>query len=297
MSSRFHFAKKRRDQDRALKAAVAQMEQIAKEHGIDVPSVRKGLARKSEERHRLTVRLLESVVPLFLRQPGMAPARVGSCVLVRLDSQFFAFTAAHVVADFGTAMVLAPSHGNGGTLLPLPPYAARLFRSRGANDLDIGVLALEHDQLGSFKQHVFLEGADIDQIDRPDDHGIGSFYFILGYSASRTQVKVSPRQRHIHQQSFSLVTEPVGAAEYQGEGMSAANHLLLNFDHEGTVVGGLKSTPPKLQGVSGGGIFHIDRGTYRGPLVAIATRNPRDVRLIVGTRIKHFLALARTVHN
>ena len=75
--------------------------------------------------------------------------------------------------------------------------------------------------------------------------------------------------------------------------MSQADHILLDFDHKEIQVDGRHATPPKLQGVSGGGIFQISRRTAQGRLVAIAIENRRTTRLIVGTRIKHFLAMVR----
>lgn len=116
-------------------------------------------------------------------------------------------------------------------------------------------------------------------------------FFVLGYSAPRTQVKVSRAQRHIHQRSFHCSTNPVDAAEYLQEGMPQADHVLLDFDHKEIVIGERRVNPPKLQGVSGGGVFHISRETKLGPLVAIGTQNRRNSRLIGGTRIKHFLAM------
>jgi hypothetical protein len=50
-------------------------------------------------------------------------------------------------------------------------------------------------------------------------------------------------------------------------------------------------------GVSGGGVFHISRITFEGPLVAIATENRRLPRLIVSTRIKHFMLFARELNE
>ena len=233
------------------------------------------------------------MVPLFIGDTAGQPDRIGSCVLVRLDSDFFAFTAAHVVRDAGSALLLAPSEGRGGKLLPLPRCTAQLNFSGMDNDLDVGVLILPVHQLGPFQHHVFLSSAETDQDDRPDDHGLTSFYFVLGYSASRTQVKVSKAKRHIHQQSFHCSTYHVVAAEYLQQQMSQADHILLDFDHQEIVIGGRRVNPPKLHGVSGGGIFHISKETNLGPLVAIATQNRRSSRLIVATRIKHFLAMVR----
>ncbi len=297
MSKRTDFAKLRRTQARALSGAVrelaASIEATANQHGIDLRSIREASARKSKERLLLAERLQESVVPLFIRDRSGQPDRIGSCVLVRLDSQFCAFTAAHVIRDAGSATLLAPSEGKGGKLLPLPPYTAHLNSSGRDDDLDVGVIVLPTHQLGPFAKHVFLADTEIDQDDRSDDQNLKSFYFVLGYSASRTQVKISRTERRIHQQSFHCATGPVDAAEYLQERMSQADHVLLDFDHKEIVTGGKRVNPPRLQGVSGGGIFLISRESNRGPLVAIATDNRRSSRLIVGTRIKHFVATVR----
>ena len=298
MSKRIDFAKERRDQGRSLSSAVrelmAMIEPLAHQPGIHLQRILdEASARKEEEKRLLTERLQESVVPLFIDRDGQ-PDRIGSCVLVRLDSQFYAFTAAHVIRDAGSATLFAPSEGRGGKLQPLPPCTAHLESSGGANDLDVGVLALAARRLGAFQHHAFLGDAEIDQEDQPDDQDdLRSFYFVLGYSASRTQVKVSKAERRIHQQSFRFSTQPVDAAEYLQERMSKSDHILLDFDHKEIRVEGRLASPPKLQGVSGGGIFQILRKAMRGPLVAIATENRRRSRLILGTRIKHFLAMVR----
>jgi hypothetical protein len=296
------FAKGRRAQGRSLSAAIRELARsiqlVAKQHGVDFDAwLDEASARKSEERRKLAERLQESVDPLFIEDSDGQPDRIGSCVLVRLDSGFFAFTAAHVIRDAASARLLAPSEGKGGKLLPLPPCTAHLSSAENHDDVDVGVLALATHQLGPFQQRVFLADTEIDQIDLPDDQGFGSFYFVLGYSASRTQVKVSRAERHIHQRSFHFATSPVHAAEYLQEGMPQTNHILLDFDHKKIVVEGRRVNPPKLQGVSGGGVFHFSRDTKQGPLVAIATRNRLNSRLIIGTRIKHFLAMARELKS
>jgi hypothetical protein len=301
VSKRIDFAKERRDQGRSLTSGVreltAMMEPLAHQHGIDLRRILgEASARKEEEERLLTERLQESVVPLFIYRDGQ-PDRIGSCILVRLDSEFYAFTAAHVIRDAGSATLFAPSGGSGGKLQPLPPCIAHLKSSGGAKDLDVGVLALEARHLGAL-HHVFLAGAEIDHEDQQGDQDdVRSFYFVLGYSASRTQVKISKAERRIHQRSFRLSTQPVDAAEYLQERMSKSDHILLDFDHKEIRVKGRAASPPKLQGVSGGGIFQISRRTMRGPLVAIATENRCRSRLIVGTRIKHFLALVRELRT
>jgi|SRR5882757_6972198 len=298
MSKLIDFAKRRRVEGRLLSEAVCELRDSiqleANQHGIDFQQIlHAASARQSEKQRLLAERLQESVVPLFIRNRSEQPRRIGSCVFVRLDSRFYAFTAAHVIRDAGSAMLLAPSEGKGGKLLPLPRCTAYMNSSRDDNDPDIGVLALPAHRLGPFQQHVFLADTEIDWDDLRDEQGLQSFYFVLGYSASRTQVKVSKVERRIHQQSFHCATQPVDTAEYLQERVSKADRILLDFDHKEIVVGGKRANPPKLHGLSGGGIFQIAREKMCGPLVAIATQNRRNSRLIVGTRIKHFLAMIR----
>lgn len=267
------------------------MKTLAEQQGVDLQALLNDAAtREAEERRQLAERLQQSVAPLFVGDDNGRPGVVGSCVLVRLDFNFFAFTAAHVIRDAGSSRLWAPAEGKGDKLLPLPPCTAHLSSSKTRNDLDLGVLVLGASALGAFQQRVFLAGAEIDQDDQPDDEGLASFYFALGYPGSRTQVKVSKARRFIEQKSFHCATSPVAAAEYLQEEMSQSDHILLDYDHKEIATGG--STPPLLQGVSGGGIFHISRNTKQGPLTAIATQNRRNSRLIAGTRLKHFLAMA-----
>lgn len=300
MPKRIDFAKERRIQGRALIAAVDEsvslLQPIAQQQGIDLRArLDEASARRSEKHHLLAKSLQESVVPLFRIDSGSRPDRIGSCVLVRLQSDLFAFTAAHVIREASSARLFAPSEGEGGKLLPLPSCTAYLGPSIGRDDFDVGVIALPPSHLGPFQKHVFLAETEIDQRNRPDGRGVDAFYFVLGYPSSLAKVTVSSTKRHIHQRSFQLATSPVEPGEYLKEQMSESDHILLDFDHNEIVLGKKKVTPPKLQGVSGGGIFHISRKTMCGPLVAIATQNRRNSRLIVGTRIKHFLEMVAEV--
>jgi hypothetical protein len=72
-----------------------------------------------------------------------------------------------------------------------------------------------------------------------------------------------------------------------------AEHLVEDFDHKDTVVERKKVVPPKLQGVSGGGIFCIWRSSNTGPLVAIATEHRKRSCILVGTRVRYFVQVAR----
>jgi hypothetical protein len=196
-----------------------------------------------------------------------------------------------VLAAAGSSRLFAPP-GPKGKLLPLPHTAAHCAaRGPGGLELDVGVLPLRDNALGPFAHCAFLTGDEIDENEEPDSNRILEFYFVFGYPASRTQVNVPHALRQIQQRSFQLTTSPPEADAYLRESISPSDYILLEFDHKDTVVEGKILTPPKLQGLSGGGIFRFNRNTLAGRLVGVAIEHRKSSRFIVGTRIKHFLNL------
>jgi hypothetical protein len=290
------FAQKRRAEGRAATASMEELmsllKPVADQMGVDLQGRLAEAGLQIEVRKReLAERLQRSVLPLFIYHQRY-PGTLGSCVLVRLDSTCYAFTAAHVLRDAGSAPLWFPPEGRGEMFLRLP-RSTSLTLLVDRDSLDVGVLMIPTSTLGAFEQRVFLTGSEIDEDSRPDETEVASFYFVLGYSGSRTQMKVSPDTGRINQKSFQLHTSIVSNAEYSQQNLKPSEHLLLDFDHKEIAIKGHRVDPPKLQGVSGGGVFHLSRVTQKGPLVAIATENRRSSRLIVGTRIIHFIDTAR----
>ena len=130
-----------------------------------------------------------------------------------------------------------------------------------------------------------------------DDLGFTSYYFVLGYPASRSQTRIDHERRQINLTDFHLSTSPPDPELYAKENLAQSDHILVEFDQKNMLVNKMKVTPPRLQGCSGGGVFHISRFTHEGPLIAIATQHRTNSKVIVGTRIKHFLAVARLLKS
>ena len=137
-------------------------------------------------------------------------------------------------------------------------------------DIDVGIVPLNSGSLGPFGRCRVFE--DLDEAGRAEHMWFDNFYFVMGYPASRSQSDTNHRRQKIHVKSFHLATNPPPGDPYQKEKLSRAEHLLVEFNHKATVVERKRVVPPKLQGVSGGGIFCISRSSNRGPLVAIADR-------------------------
>src|SRR5260370_31803300 len=110
---RIDFPKQRRAEGRLLGRAVRKLVAAMQQLGINCEQARDAT---SAQHQLLAERLQDSVVPLFIRNRSEQPDRIGSCVLVRLDSEVYAFTAAHVIRAVGSATLLAPSEAKGGKL-------------------------------------------------------------------------------------------------------------------------------------------------------------------------------------
>jgi hypothetical protein len=296
--SKKDFAAKRRAEARALSKLndhlVKLFEPVATSEGKDLRALLDEAATlRAERQQQLAERLTKSVLPLFTDDQRGKPDRIGSCVLVRLDSSRYIFTAAHVIRDAGSAPLWVPCAEGSRTRLKLSRHAAHLTPE--LNPLDVGIFLLHPSVLSAFEGRVFLADRELDLDGLPDDQSLGSFYYVIGYSASRTQVKVSHERRQVNQKLFHCTTSVVEADEYLQEHVSQSDHVLLDFDHNEISVKGEPRGPLKLKGVSGGGIFYISRNTMLGPLIGIAMENPRKSRIIVGTRLKHFLVAARAL--
>jgi hypothetical protein len=259
---------------------------------VDIDALlREGSATKGKRQHDLAEGLTRTVLPIFIHDEMGRPLHLGSCVLVRLDGRHYAFTAGHVIRDAQRAHLWAAA-GNA-KLEPLP-YAT-LFSSEAAagevGDIDIGIVPLRAGSLGPFAECRFLD--DIDDEGTTQHNWIDNFYFVMGYPASHKQSEINYRRKKIHVRSFHLATNPPQSDLYDKEGLDRSLHLLVEFDHNDTVVERKKAVPPNPRGVSGGAILCIARASYAGPLVAIATEHRKHSRILVGTRVRYFVQIAR----
>lgn len=178
--------------------------------------------------------------------------------------------------------------------MPLPStIAIRSVKGQRGKDLDFGIIPLSASGLGKLAQNIFLCSTDIDELDLPDERTLSSFHFVIGFPASRALSKIDHTKRAILQLSFSVATSPPDSGIYEKECVSPADHILVEFDRQRMVRKGQQFTAPDPRGLSGGGIFFIDKQTELGPLIAIATEHRSNSRVMVGTRIKHFLEAAR----
>lgn len=257
-------------------------------------SIRAESQSRSEERStRLAHRLIRSVLPLFVVDERDHLERIGTCVMVRVDSQLFLLTAGHVLTEAGTKQLWAIS-GPKGRTIGLPSGIS--VSHDGDTEIDVGVIPLPENALLSFFEGCTpIEESEINE-DYVVEHGIGrNSIYLIGYSASNSQVRVNHADKTVCQTSFQFTGLTEIEEVYRRESLSVAHHLVVEFANVRS--GGQPATPPQLQGVSGGGMFHLVTrdadATIR--LVAIATEHRRAEEIVVGTRIEHFLGVAKQI--
>jgi hypothetical protein len=243
---------------------------------------------------KLNSALTASVRPLFLKDEGerrLAP--LGSCVLVSLDGVKFVFTAGHVLSEpgypnqFNRGTIALASAG--GRLIPLSSREA-VFMGRKTNsqDLDVGVVRMEQTNVELDKCHFLAEGEW--QFEHEDDRSGKSLYVLVGYPGSRGLTKI--RNLQIEQRSLCICTNLAPEERYEELNLPVKDHILLEYNQNKVKHNGARFNMWKLGGMSGGGVFRVQKDTGRAQLVAILTEHRTVSTCIVATRVNHAITLA-----
>lgn len=254
---------------------------------------RQSQERSAERSERLSNQLVHSILPLFVVDERGHPVRRGSCVLVEVDDCRFALTANHVFNNGDRLLHTAlPPRG---PLQPLPYSVDFVARN---TELDAAVLPLRRSDLEALGASTFLRAEDISENHHNvQDLGLNS-YFTMGYPESRNYARINLPQRRVRQTSFQVTGLAAPPEAYLEESLDPSQHLAIEFDREHLRYKGTQIVGPHVQGMSGGGIFHLrDRTDPHGSpaLVGIGIKHRRAARLLIGTRIEHFMQLARGV--
>jgi hypothetical protein len=248
---------------------------------------------------KLNGSLSMSVRPLFFEDEHKRNVRLlASCVLTTINGAKFIFTAGHVMRRDGFRNEL--SH----VPVALATPEGRLVSFKNAEgvctglpgegqDLDVGFVRLVCEARGAFEDCHFL-AEDECELNHKDDRTGNSFYLLIGYPGSRKVTKIWERQ--IMQFSFCICTYPKSEAWHERLSLPANRYILLDWNENNVKHNGVRRNTPKMSGISGGGVFHVDGKTGKARLVGIITELHKQSKLIVATRIDHFTLLA-TVYN
>jgi hypothetical protein len=156
-------------------------------------------------------------------------------------------------------------------------------------DLDIGIVRFAPDIWREHQDCEFLSSSDCER-DHQNDPSGKSFYLLIGYPGSRKMTKIENGQ--IKQRSVCLATVPASDEWYTNLNITTKNHLLLEYDETDVSYQRHRHLPPSLAGISGGGVFQVQKETNEVRLVGIITEFHRSAGLLMATRIEPFFWLA-----
>ena len=231
------------------------------------------------------------VRPLFVPDHKDGPRLIGSSVLVRVGSQHFLVTAAHVFDECRKATLnvgaddLVPITGIGCTTA-LPPGG------RAADRIDLAVIPILDDRLVNNCRFVAVDEFDLDPRAR------SKLYVAVGYHGRewrRYDVKsvASPGM------AYAGVLADLSICE--GLGISESTHLAIRF-HRSRVLGseGVQVAPDP-HGMSGGAFWRVDttaEGSMSNPrLAGIGIEyHGRPIDVLVATRSFLVLEIIRHAH-
>lgn len=192
----------------------------------------------------------DAVRPVFaLNERTQSIQHVGSCVLLKIQDEFFALSASHVFDDVGTYQLL---FGFGDRLRS---FAGDRFSSKRGpsgshrdDPIDSSVFHITADVAQEIDSS-FLTLQDLDLVvaDRRPE-----FYVATGYRVSQSR---STSKGHTTKLDRYPSME-LDHDHYERLNISRKEHLLLAFEDQ-VLVDGKWQTAPSIRGLSGGAMFRI----------------------------------------
>lgn len=253
---------------------------------------------RSDMAYAATAKFEPAVRPIFvISGPRKTPVQVGSCVLVRIKDELFAFSASHVFEDVGGFQVPI---GCGNQILYLS--GERFSSARGASGshrddlIDTSVLHIQ----GDVPPAVWESALSIVNLDSFSASGTRSMHMAVGYRASKS---------HSVGKTLSSQLDFVPSFEYDDSiyetlRIDRASFTAIAYDDE-VPMDGKWQTSPSPRGMSGGAMFRIQGVPVDPTVQPSATPEPKLASIItefrratgdkppvlIGSRIGHHLGL------
>jgi hypothetical protein len=242
------------------------------------------------------LRLL-SVRPIIEPDQHGDPRPAGSAVLVRHKRERFLLSAAHVLDRTGVVLYV----GTATTWKELPqPYhftIAPASPNVADDPFDVGFIHLPPGLADSLDGCAFLDESDCDLTEQPSfENGARSLYLALGWPQNRFKFNWRDKKTKLDNLGYFGPAAPVD--HYERLRLDPSVHLLVGFDEDSAVSSaGSVGLAPKLQGISGGGVWRVNSLATGDPaadkLVAVTVRREPQMGCIVATRL-HVLFAAIT---
>ena len=241
----------------------------------------------------LHVQLQKFVCPIFSANRKSEPELVGSGVLLRVSSRVFLLTAAHILDENERTNFYVSGKSELIELLGRSYYGVSPGSGRRRDKIDVGFVLLSDAVVGELYPR--LEFLAVDNLNVNDIAIPGNPYAFVGYPTTRNK----PRLHHkIRLGGMMLTLAAATEDKYVQLGLSSSTHLVACFDRS-RVAGQAGRTAPDPHGMSGGGVWRLERSPdFAAPqvfasLVALAIEWRRTSRVLVAVRISILVAMLR----
>lgn len=228
---------------------------------------------------------------LFIIKVGKKelPQPFGCSVLFEFNGHFYCFTNAHVSGDNGDH-IFNISGSKKRIFMKGEQFFTRLPFSGNRNDdlLDIAVTQLTEDTVSNLKERGF-KFLQIDQIETGYSPKKNDYLLFVGYPA--TKVKMNFEEKTISTEALFFLTHAhIGkfpSAEYTPKHHIAAPYSIGKLTNPKFP----NRRGPKLNGMSGSGIWHLQKidKTLQCHLIGIFSEYHKNESLLLGTKIDLFL--------
>lgn len=192
-----------------------------------------------------------SVCPIFKEERGRI-SQLGSGVFIRIGSEVFLLTAAHVTDEQDSGVLRIP--GIDTMIHPSGYHSSMRIPESGerADDrYDIAYFRLMPEIVADLHpETIIFDAADCDTRDTTAD---GDTYTMIGYPARKSSVKGITASSEL----FDLTGAGRGEKHYAELGLTIQHHILISHRKKKCVDFGTERrvTPPNPEGMSGGGVF------------------------------------------
>lgn len=249
--------------------------------------------------HDLCHSLGDYVCPLYALENRRAHL-VGTGVPVRIGDLAFIVTAAHVAEEFDDRQLISVGSDR---LLEVTGKRIGFKYLRGDGvDTDLAVVVLgRREAADMMKRFSFSTPLDVTDVAPPGSSY--ALYSLVGYPFSRNKPKPKSFKRLTARPTYVATSR---RAELPGSGVDGKHeqvHFALWADADAILDAEAQPiTPPKAQGMSGGGVWRIDVHEKTGQLglprlVGIGIEHARRDSIFIATRVQYILPLLRDLHQ
>lgn len=217
----------------------------------------------------------------------------GTGVFVKIETNYFIFSAAHVLDDF-EKLFIPVQEGKylikpGGTIFKNNPKGDRKF-----DELDVGIIILDNQSVKDLStDYSFVDSSDLEI-----NHTTTDFinYIVFGYPCNWS--KKSQLRSSFHSIPFYIFTKCVDLNEYKKLERNEYLNLIVEYDRKNTPNTKSKSISfgPDLFGISGCGLWYINPFDLKSEIKLIGIMNEWPIsnrNRLISTRIDAYTEILR----